>query len=403
MTRAPSLRARLMVLVGGGLIMLLLAAYISTMMVLEERADDMIDVLLDEQMEYSQQLYYSLGHVPTLNVPRMHFYAMPLERVEAGLPGAFRGLGPGDHEITAADRSYHLEVKDERGMRFVLAYDVQQHDEDFAELLAILGLAFLISALAALGGIFWLSGHALRHLEELARAVQEQDDKTLSQPGMEREVGALAAALDDYRARQAVLLEREQEFSGHLSHELRTPLSVVRAQAELIQLNHADDVRLQGRAVEIMAQVDRMRALIEQLLRLARRTRTPERREVALRALVERIWNDLAQTGSSHTRLDNQVSDEAQVVADPLLLELILRNAIANARLHADGARLCVRFDAGLLEIEDLAEARACAAPLPRDREGLGLAILRRACHLLGWTCELSSLPTGTRLSLRIA
>lgn len=401
MSAVPGLRQRLVVLVGGGVVLLLIAAYISTAFVLNEREDEMIDSILDEQMEYSLQLYRTLGRAPELNVPNMSFHAVPV--AGPGLPPAFAGLGPGDHEVVVGKRHFHLEVKDEGGMRFVLAYDVAKQEADFLELLGILGLVTLLSSGMALWGISWLAGQALRHLELLAGAVERQADVPFAAPGMEREVMALADALDDYRARQALLLEREQEFSGHLSHELRTPLSVVRAQAELIRLQAAADPRLGQRADAIMAQVDRMRALIEQVLRLARRTRAPERREVALRPLVERIWDDVAQTGSSRTTLENRLAPEAVVIADPLLLELILRNAIANARLHADGAVLEVRFADGLLEIEDSDPARASAPRLPEDGEGLGLAILRQACQRLGWGCELSATPTGTRLALRIA
>lgn len=403
MRRVPGLRQRLVVLVGGGVVVLLLAAFLSTVFVLQERQDEMIDDILDEQMEYSLQLYRSLGHVPVLNVPYMQFYVAPAGRPAPGMPPEFAGLGPGDHEVQVGGRSFHLEVKDEGPRRFMLAYDVASHDAEFRELLGILGVASLLSGLAALAGISWLASHALHHLERLAGAVQRQDEAPFATPGMEREVAALATALDDYRARQSLLLAREQEFSGHLSHELRTPLSVVRAQAELIALQGGDDARLQGRAAEIMAQADRMRALIEQLLRLARRTRAPERVEVPLRALVERVWSDLAQASSSRTTLDDRVAPDAVVVADPLLLELILRNAVANARLHADGAVLTVRFEEGVLGIEDADPARAAAPQLPEDGQGLGLAILRQACDRLGWGCELVATPTGTRLALRIA
>lgn len=401
MTRTPSLRGRLVVLVGGGLVLLLFAAFLSTALVLEERQEDLIDSLLDEQMEYSRQLYANFGPVPALNAPRMRLYVFPVGRPDATMPVEFRRLGPGDHEVWVHGKEFQLEVVDDHGRRFVLAFDVERHKQEFAELLTVLGIAFLLSSLIAVSGILWLSRHALRHVETLAHAVQQPDEAPFLQPGMEREVSALATALDDYRGRQALLLEREREFSGHLSHELRTPLSVVRAQAELIQLSHADDARLAARAGEIVAQVERMRALIEQLLRLARRTRAPERQSVPLRDLVERIWHDLAQTGPSRTELDDRVPAETAVVADPLLLELILRNALANARLHADGAVLRVAYADRLLEIEDY-NAQGANPALPEDGEGLGLAILHRACHLLGWDCELQMLPTGMRLTLRV-
>lgn len=401
---APSLRRRLVVLVGGGVILLLLAAYLSTAMVLEERQDDMIDAILDEQMAYSLQLYHSLGHAPVLNVPHMRFYAHARGQAAPGLPAAFAPLGPGDHELEVDGIPYHLEVTDKGGTRFVLAYDATGHERDFTELMAILGVAFLASALAALAGIAWLSRHALAHLERLAGAVRHPGDGALAEPGMEREVAALAAALDDYRARQALLLAREQEFSAQLSHELRTPLSVVRAQAELLHMSVADE-RCRERAAGIMAQVDRMGVLIEQLLRLARRTRAPQRQPVPLRELVERIWSELAQGGSSRTTLDNRVAADATVVADPLLLELVLRNALANSRLHADGALLQVRCSGDVLEIEDSNPARAGAAPWSGagDGEGLGLSILRQACQRLGWGCAIATTATGTCLTLRLA
>lgn len=403
MAEAPSLRRRLVVLVGGGVILLLLAAYLSTAMVLEERQDDMIDAILDEQMAYSLQLYHSLGHAPVLNVPHMRFYAHARGDVAAaGMPVAFAGLGLGDHELDVDGVPYHLEVVDAGGQRFVLAYDASGHERDFAELMVILGVAFLASAVVAVAGIAWLSRHALAHLERLAGAVRDPGEGALVEPGMEREVAALAAALDDYRARQALLLAREQEFSAQLSHELRTPLSVVRAQAELLQMS-VPDARGRERAAGIMAQVDRMGGLIEQLLRLARRTRAPERQPLPLRELVERIWSELALGGSSRTMLDNRVAADATVVADPLLLELVLRNALANARLHADGATLQVRCSGDVLEIEDSNAARDGVAPWSGAGEGLGLSILRQACQRLGWGCTIAATATGTCLTLRLA
>lgn len=398
----PGLRSRLMVLVGGGLLGLMLGQYAATALVMNEREEEMIDALLVEQIQYSMQLYHEAGKVLTPNVPRMTFHAFPVGRPGPDVPAEFRPFGPGSHEVDIGDSEYHFVVHDEDGQRFLLAYDVEQYEENFTELMAVLGISFLMSVAVSLSGIYWLSGKALGSLLDLDKAVRRQDPGPFVQDDMEAEVLALAEALDGYRARQTLLLEREREFSGHLSHELRTPLSVVRGQAELTALQYPDDERLQARAAEIIAQADRMRGMIEQLLRLARSARVPVRETVALHALVERIWADLAQTGESRTVLSNTIAGDATVVADPLLLELILRNALSNARLHADGAELRLSFDQEVLVIEDYAEA-AAPSPLPvNDGEGLGLAILRRACAVLGWECHFSTLPTGTRLMLRL-
>jgi signal transduction histidine kinase len=219
---------------------------------------------------------------------------------------------------------------------------------------------------------------------------------------METEALTLAETLDDYRARQALSLEREREFSGQLSHELRTPLSVVRGQAELIDLQYADDKCLHKRAQEIMAHVDRMRDMIEQLLRLARSARIPARTAVPLHEMAERIWSDLLQTGSSDTWLNNRIPLTIEVQADPVLLELILRNAFANAREHANGAELRLSFDKRTLQIEDF-DSSGRSDYLPADDgAGLGMTILRRACSALGWECQVETLSTGMCLRIRL-
>jgi signal transduction histidine kinase len=400
--RTPGLRSRLLVLVGGGLLGLMLGQYAATALMMNEREEEMIDALLVEQIQYSMQLYHQAGKVLTPNVPRMTFYAYPVSAPGAEVPREFLAFGPGSHEVDIGDTEYHFVVHDEDDQRFLLAYDVEQYEENFTELMAVLGISFLMSVAVSLSGIYWLSGKALSSLLRLDNAVRSQSPGPFVQDDMEAEVLALAEALDGYRARQTLLLEREREFSGHLSHELRTPLSVVRGQAELTALQYPDDERLQARAAEIIAQADRMRGMIEQLLRLARSARVPVRETVTLQAMVERIWADLLQTGHSRTVLRNMIAADVRVVADPLLLELILRNALSNARLHADGAELRLSFDQDVLVIEDYAEA-AAPSPLPvSDNEGLGLAILRRACAVLGWECHFATLPTGTRLMLRL-
>lgn len=404
MKRAPSLRSRLLVLVGGGLLALLLAQYISMVLMISDHEDEIVDSVLSEQMQYSMHLYQQAGQAPQFHVPHVNFYVFRASKPDANIPLEFLRYGPGNHEIKIGQTEYHLVVHDEKGMRFLLSYDVQQYEDRIEALLALMGLAFVFSAILAVYGIHWLSGRALRNLTNLAEAVHKQEDAPFSREGMEAEVGALATALDDYRARQTLILERERDFSGHLSHELRTPLSVVRARAEVLGLQYPEDRRLQQSAGEIIAAADRMRNMIEQLLRLARRTRAPQRERVKLNEMIDRIWRDLAQTGNSQTSLQNHVPLAAFVFADPLLLELILRNALANARQHADGAELHVDFDAQQLLIEDYSAGHVVLPlSMTEEGEGLGLVILRQACSLLGWSCQITTLPTGTRIALHMS
>ncbi len=404
MKRNPGLRARMVQLVGGGLLALLIAQYVATALELDERQEEMIDAVLAEQLHYTLQLYHQSGTLLKPNVPRLFLYSYPAGHPGADVPAEFHPFGPGNHEVYIGGNEYHFVVHDEDGTRFLLAHDVEKFEDGFTELMITLGVAVLLSGGLAILCIYWLSGRVLANLTALSGSVRQHDDHLLAHDNMEAEVHALASALDDYRARQSLLLERERDFSAHLSHELRTPLSVVRGQAEFIALQHADNADLQQRSADIITQVERMRALIEQILRLARSTLAPVREPVPLRALVERIWRDLAHDRASRTQLRNSLADDATLLADPLLLELILRNALANARLHADGAELRVDFDGRVLRIEDHAPAPALLPVGIRNEggEGMGLSILHRACKLLGWSCDISVLPTGVRLTITL-
>ena len=60
--------------------------------------------------------------------------------------------------------------------------------------------------------------------------------------------------------------ERQQVFVADASHELRTPLAVIRANAEFLQQEQPESEE----AAEILAETDRLAALVDSLLALAR-------------------------------------------------------------------------------------------------------------------------------------
>ena len=66
-------------------------------------------------------------------------------------------------------------------------------------------------------------------------------------------------------------MRRQREFAADASHELRTPLAVVRVSVEDLRRNASSPVSEVGDALEdIETEVDRMRALVDDLLLLAR-------------------------------------------------------------------------------------------------------------------------------------
>ena len=60
--------------------------------------------------------------------------------------------------------------------------------------------------------------------------------------------------------------DRQHAFVGDASHELRTPLAVIRANAEFLQASQPDSVEI----ADIVSETDRLSALVDSLLALAR-------------------------------------------------------------------------------------------------------------------------------------
>lgn len=400
MKRSSSLRSQLILWVGGGIIVLLLGQLIGTISALEEREEESIDELLMEQMTYSIQLYSTAGRLLTPNVLNMKFYSTAADTPEGRIPLAFSQFDTGVHEVTINHAEYHFVVRDAYGKRFVLAYNVSQQEARIHEIIVMLLVSTLLVVIFALVGIFWLSGRILKHLSWLAHTVRHNGNSSLVQPGMANEVMTLAEALEDARAGQAILLEREREYSGYLSHELRTPLSIVRGEAEILILQYQGDELLNIRAKRIMQQADNMRAMIEQVLRLARGVKAMQRETIVLCDFIQQVWTDLELASQSRTQLVNHINEQLAIQADPFLLELILRNALSNARLHADGSLLTVSSDEAQLVIEDSNPVNTLFSWQEDRSAGLGLIILQKACVSLGWSCRIEGRNTGMRLTI---
>lgn len=387
------------------LLLILLAAFIATAYVLNIREETLIDQVLDEQLKMYISHVEVGEYVQPVDWPHMQMYAFqPGSQEESLVPEIFRNYPPGNHEVDLEDKEFHFVVRDELGKRFILAFDVEQYENSFTELMLILATAFLATLIIALIAIHFVVKRALYNMERLAENVRLQEGSSFLQDGMEEEVAALASALDSYQARQSLLLEREREFSGQLSHELRTPLSVVRAQAEMVNLKLTDpDIKARSQA--IMEQVDKMELLVRQLLKMARKQHQPESQRLNLGKVVDRIWDDLAYGRRSETTLDKRIPKDLELNADPLLLELVLRNVMSNARIHANGAVLQITCQNGLLVMADTGGQAA----LPEERHpandashGLGMTILERACQMAGWEYNYSQQSDGTKTTIRI-
>ncbi len=180
--------------------------------------------------------------------------------------------------------------------------------------------------------------------------------------------------------------ERLDQFASVVSHDLRNPLSVAEGYLDLAR-EECDSDRLDrvGRAH------DRMNALIEDLLTLAREdVRVTETAPVDLAAAVERCWGNV---DTAEAMLTSDVS--RRILADEGRLKQLFENLIRNAIEHGgDGVTVRVGELSEGFYLEDDGSGIPSAEretvfdagySTSDDGTGFGLSIVQRVVEAHDW------------------
>ncbi|MGH8042466.1 MAG: sensor histidine kinase [Rudaea sp.] len=343
------------------------------------------------------------------------------ERKFANVPFAWRNLANGVHDLTEPDGHggrlvYKLAVLKQSGYWFFLKYDTTQERHSQRLLEGALVLAVLAFCVLSLALGFWLSRRVMSPVTDLAARVQTMGRTGKAVPLAPHfandEVGALAAALDDYARKLTALVERDREFNADVSHELRTPLAVIATTTELL-LNAEN---LTDKVSERLKRIERASRqsteLTNALLLLSRSERSApvdgETTEVA--QVVEQVIDVYrAHLGKKPVEVRVQVERKVEVVAPSSVVAVALGNLIGNAFKYTQVGEVVVTVGAGggKVTVEDTGPGIK-----PEDAEklfdrgvrgegaigkgaGLGLAIVRRLCELYDWRVTLAPRPQG--------
>jgi two-component system, OmpR family, sensor kinase len=267
------------------------------------------------------------------------------------LPSDVRTIAAGPHVATVPSASGRVPlrlwaIRAESGT-LVATTSLAGVDSTVARLEVIVAVGS-VAALALAGlGVVLIVRRGLRPIETMANAADKLSAGDLSDrvgagdPGTE--VGRLAAALNGMLDRiRADLAEREaaqqaaRRFFADASHELRNPLASLRAHAELYQqgaLTGPD--RLDQAMGRITAEAQRMSALVDDMLRLARLDQQPGPcpGRVHLTALVAERAARAAATDADRT-YNTSLEPGLAVTADGELLARAVDNLLANVAAH---------------------------------------------------------------------
>jgi len=281
-----------------------------------------------------------------------------------------------------------------------------------------------------LGGGWWLTGRAIRPIDQISAAASRISAGNLSErinvAEADNELGHLAGVLNSTFARLEAAFAQQRQFTADASHELRTPLAVIisEAQTALARERKAADYR---ETVEgCLSTAQQMRRLVESLLDLARFD--------AGQAAMKRDSFDLSQVARDCVDLVRPLAERRGIKIDcdlPALecpgdserIAQVVTNLLTNAiEYNHDAGRIRISVQAdgssALLKVADTGQGIP-AEDLPhiferfyrvdkarstlRGRTGLGLAICKAIVTAHSGTIAVSSQPgSGTTFTVKL-
>lgn len=272
-------------------------------------------------------------------------------------------------------------------------------------LAARLGAATLLLYLIVLGATLLLAIRIVRPLRALTQAADRFGGREAPlevEPRGPSDLRRAIAAFNAMNRRLVSLLDEKDRMLGAIGHDLRTPLASLRIRAEAVE-----DAEERGRMI---ATLDEMTAMLEDILVLARTGRSrEERRPVDVAALADAVVEEFRDLGA-----DAEMEDSPRQVAEvqPNLVRRAIRNLVDNAIKYGGSAEVSVRREDDELLIvvrdhgpglppDDLARAAEPfhRAETSRSREtggaGLGLAIARAVAESHGGELRLANAEGG--------
>ncbi|AKD55293.1 HAMP domain-containing sensor histidine kinase [Spirosoma radiotolerans] len=305
------------------------------------------------------------------------------------------------------------------------AYDQDgyQRQKDLRDLF-IIGNAVSIGLVILMGYLF--ARQALKPLNSLIDQINTPEASSLTfrlrANNPQDEVGVLAQAFNDLLTRQERLVENQRSFIAQASHELRTPLTTIKGWLETSMLYDADAESLKRGMAQAVKELDKLTALSNGLLQLARIDGVDAQLDRQPLELVEVVL-DAADTFSkqhSGQSLSLQLSDgileqsiPVMIRGNAYLLRTALLNLLDNAAKYSGGqpVTLCLEMDTeerSRIRIEDRGigltpgEEERVLLPLVRgsnvqaiDGFGIGLTLAHRIITIHQGKLRLRPRPGG--------
>ncbi len=288
------------------------------------------------------------------------------------------------------------------------------------------GLWGTFAAVLAVVFSFGLSTRITRPVRTLQATAEAMGRGDLSaRSGLQRddEIGQLATAFDHMASALAELDEAKSEFVGNVSHELRTPLTSMRLSVSnlLDGVVGPLDAKQERTLARVQRELDRMIAMVAELLELARLDAgaTGTAREAVDLAEVAKGLISQVDQMAHQKRLSLELTGGGSALADGEQTRRILCNLLDNAmKFSPAGGSILVEISGASFSVSDegpgFSEAELKSQSMfekfhqgrvdgvKNEGVGLGLAIVARLVRLNEGTVRAENLGRGAVVHVKL-
>jgi len=244
----------------------------------------------------------------------------------------------------------------------------------------------------------------------------------------QQQTGTLVVINDVTQLRRLENMRRD--FVANVSHEIKTPLTAIKGFVETLQQGNVEKAKEKERFLGIIQKhVDRLNAIIEDLLALSRIEQEDERKEINFQRIkIEGIFQAAIQlcrprAEEKKIRIDLDCEKDTTAVFDPALIEQAVVNLLDNAIKYSEPQSIILlkshqQNSEVIISVQDhgigIAQKhlprlfeRFYRVDKSRSRKeggtGLGLAIVKHIAHAHGGHVAVDSkIGEGSRFSIHL-
>ena len=289
--------------------------------------------------------------------------------------------------------------------------------------------ALIVISIVGTGAVYFATRRALQPIQELSRqmiAITENNLDVRVDVGQRAdEVGTLCRSFNVMLERLSDSFAAQKQFSANVAHELKTPLATMQASVQVLRLDETptgDDCLRMLDVVE--RNTARLRAVIDDLMRLCDEQNQFEKTEVSLSKLFSDIFAELApKMEEKHICAEINCEPFPTVTGNEGLLYRAFFNLAENAvKYGLEGGIIQVSSsregNTGVIRILDTGigipqeELPHIFEPFYRVSKsrtrktggaGLGLAVVKTIIERHGWSVSVSStVGVGTEFVIHL-